>query len=110
MLTITVIHIDVKDTALLHVAAVLDPECNGARLQAWNEYCNMNDILAILRKMYPQREFRKDYPNQSKLSVTADLEQPLALLKKWGGQDGWTPLEKSVAEEVQGYLKWYPET
>ncbi|KAK8087396.1 hypothetical protein PG994_002370 [Apiospora phragmitis] len=42
-----IIHINVKDVALLHVAATLDPACNGARLQAWGEHCNMNDILAI---------------------------------------------------------------
>ena len=104
-----VIHIDVKDSALLHVAAVLDPECRGARLQAWGEYCNMNDILAVLRKLYSNRTFMDNFSNQTKLEVTFDGKQQLALLKKWGGQDGWTTLEQSVAEEAEGVYKWFPE-
>lgn len=104
-----VIHIDVKDVALLHVAAVLDQECDRARMQAWGEYCNMNDILAILRRLCPQRKFMDDFTNQTKLSITADYRKQLALLKKWGGQDGWTSLEQSVADEMEGILKWFPE-
>ncbi|KAK4158344.1 hypothetical protein C8A00DRAFT_10851 [Chaetomidium leptoderma] len=104
-----IIHIDVKDVALLHVATTLDPECNGARLQAWGEYCNMNDILAILRRMYPGRKFRDDFSNQTKLEITTEYGQQLALLKKWGGQEGWTTLEQSVADEMKGVKRWFPE-
>ncbi|OHE93330.1 hypothetical protein CORC01_11398 [Colletotrichum orchidophilum] len=104
-----IIHIDVKDVALLHVAVVLDPDCNGARLQAWGEYCNMNDILAILRRLRPRTKFMEDFPNQTKLEVTADYDQQLRLLHKWGGQDGWTSLEQSVVEEMECVLKWFPE-
>ncbi|KAK8124097.1 hypothetical protein PG999_004015 [Apiospora kogelbergensis] len=103
-----VINIDVKDTALLHVAATLDPECNGARLHAWGGYCNMNDILAILRRLCPERKIRDDFSNQTKLGITTDYDQQLALLKKWGGQEGWTTLEQSVADEMRGVKKWFP--
>ncbi|KAF6807688.1 hypothetical protein CMUS01_14063 [Colletotrichum musicola] len=102
-----IIQVDVKDVALLHVAAALDPECNGARLQAWGEYCNMNDMLAVLRVLYPDRKFMDDFPNQTKLEITTDFDQQLALLKKWGGQDGWTPMDESVADEMKGILKWF---
>ncbi|RDW72797.1 hypothetical protein BP6252_06704 [Coleophoma cylindrospora] len=104
-----IIHIDVKDVALLHVAALLDTECDGARLQAWAEYCNMNDILAILRRLCPQKTFMDDFPNQKRLTITADYDQQLALLKKWGGQDGWTSLEQTVADGLKSMMKWYPE-
>ncbi|KAF4827515.1 NAD-dependent epimerase/dehydratase terH [Colletotrichum tropicale] len=104
-----IIHLDVQDVAILHVAAALDPDCNGARLQAWGEHCNMNDILAILRKAYPGRNTVDDFDKQTKLKVTADSKQPLALLKKWGSQEGWTSLEKSAIKEMQGILKWFPE-
>jgi hypothetical protein len=109
MATCVVIHVDVKDVALLHVAAILDPECDGARMQAWGEYCNMNDILAILRRLFPQRKLMDDFTNQTKLRITADYDQELTLLKKWGGQDRWTSLEQSVADEVEGILKWFPD-
>jgi hypothetical protein len=91
------------------VAVVLDPECDGARLQAWATYCNMNDILAILRRLYPQEKFMDDFPNQTKLSITTDYDQQLALLQKWGGQDGWTSLEQTVVDGVRSMAKWYPE-
>ncbi|KAK2772551.1 aldehyde reductase ii [Colletotrichum kahawae] len=104
-----IVHIDVQDVAILHVAAALDPDCNGERLQAWGEHCNMNDILAILRRVYPDRKIMDDFINQTKLKVTADSEQPLGLLEKWGNQDGGTSLEKSVMNEMEGVLKWFPE-
>lgn len=91
------------------MAVVLDPECDGARLQAWGEYCNMNDILAILRKTNPQKRFMDNFTNQTKLTITTDYDQQLALLKKWGGQDGWTPLEQTVADGVKSMAKWFPE-
>ncbi|KAJ0278236.1 hypothetical protein COL940_007355 [Colletotrichum noveboracense] len=104
-----IIHVDVQDVAILHLAAALNPDCSGERLQAWGEHCNMNDILAILRRVYPNRNIMDDFNNQTKLKVTADSERPLALLRKWGGQDGWTSLEKSAINEMEGVLKWFPE-
>ncbi|KFY30455.1 hypothetical protein V493_01899 [Pseudogymnoascus sp. VKM F-4281 (FW-2241)] len=104
----SIIHIDVKDVALLHVAAALDPEVNGARLQAWADNCNCNDILAILRRLYPQRSFLHDLPTPTPLTLTTDLSQPLALLKKWGNQDGWKTLEETVADNMKNIVEWYP--
>ncbi|KAJ5017913.1 NAD-dependent epimerase/dehydratase terH [Colletotrichum sp. SAR 10_99] len=104
-----IIHVDVQDVAILHVASALDSDCNGERLQAWGEHCNMNDILAILRRVYPDRKIMDDFSNQTKLKVTASSERPLALLKKWGGQNGWTSLEKSAIKEMQGVLNWFSE-
>ena len=101
-------HIDVKDVALLHVAAALDSEVDNARLQAWADYCNWNDVLAIMRKLYPQRTFPDDLPPSIAMSMTSDFSQPLALLKKWGHQDGWTSLEDSVADNMKSIVKWYP--
>ncbi|KFY97139.1 hypothetical protein V498_02242 [Pseudogymnoascus sp. VKM F-4517 (FW-2822)] len=101
----SIIHIDVKDVALLHVAAALDPEVNGVRLQAWAENCNWNDILVILRKLYPQRKFIDDLPVHPPLAVTTDFSQPLALLKKWGHQDGWKSLEETVADNMKNIVE-----
>ncbi len=97
--------VDVKDVAVLHVAAVLDPSVNHARLQAWGHKCNGNDILAIMRKHYPQHAFVDDLANQTVLGFSADFTIPLALLKKWAGQDGWKPLEVTVVENVESILK-----
>lgn len=90
-----------KDVASLHVAAILDPEVNSQRLQAWAENCNWNDILAILRRLYPKRHFIDDLPDMTKLSITSDFTLPLALLKKWAGQSGWRTLEQTVKENTK---------
>ncbi|RDW57271.1 hypothetical protein BP5796_12721 [Coleophoma crateriformis] len=103
-----IIHIDVKDVGLLHVAALLDPELQDARLPAWAEYCNWNDVLAIMRRLYPQRKFIDDLPPSTPITITTDCSQPLALLKKWGNQDGWTSLEESVADNMTNLVAWYP--
>jgi hypothetical protein len=81
---------------------------DNARLQAWAEFGNWNDVLAIIRKLYPQRKFIEDLPTPAPLSMTTDFSQPLALLKKWGHQDGWTSLEETVADNMENIVKWYP--
>ncbi|KAH8891539.1 NAD(P)-binding protein [Thozetella sp. PMI_491] len=101
--------VDVKDTALLHVAAVLDPEVKNARLQAWGHRANWNDLLAVMRRLYPAEKFIDDIPNLPQLSVTADFRQPLALLKKWFDQEGWMSLEEIVESNLKVLLEWYPK-
>ncbi|KAM0258913.1 hypothetical protein ACHAQJ_003569 [Trichoderma viride] len=101
----SIIPVDVKDCALLHVAAILDPEVNNARLQAWGPACSWNRIIAIARNLYPQREFVPNLPDLP-ISLTADFTEPLALLKKWGHQDEWTPLEQTIAENLKPIVAW----
>ncbi|KAL3450422.1 hypothetical protein BJX65DRAFT_305259 [Aspergillus insuetus] len=74
---------DVKDVALLHVAATLDPDVKNARLQAWGHSSNWNEILAILCKLRPQKKFVDDYPDPHHLRVSIDQTESVALLNKW---------------------------
>jgi len=89
---------------------VLDPEVKDARLQAWADYCNWNDVLAIIRKLYPHRKFVDDIPTPKSLSMTTDFSQLLALLKKWAHQDGWRSLEEMVADNMKNIVDWYPQS
>lgn len=91
---------DVKDVALVHVAAILDPEVANARLQSWGHPAHVNDILAVLRGLRPQKSFVDDYPNPYHLRVSVDQSDCVVLLKKWAGQDGWIPLKDSIAENI----------
>jgi hypothetical protein len=90
----------VKDVALVHVAAVLDPKVENARLQAWGHSTHWNDILAILRRLRPQKKFIENYPGPQHIKVSVDQSDAIALLKKWGGKDGWTSLEDGVFENI----------
>ncbi|KAJ4295303.1 hypothetical protein N0V90_007314 [Kalmusia sp. IMI 367209] len=98
--------VNVKDVALLHVAAILDPDVQNARIQPWAQFCDWNDMLTIMRKLLPQRKFIDDLPNLTELSLSTDTTQPLSLLKKWGNQDGWVSLEETVKENLMPVVKW----
>ncbi|KAE9376190.1 putative NAD dependent epimerase/dehydratase [Stipitochalara longipes BDJ] len=100
------IPVDVADVALLHVAAILDPEVKNARLQAWAKPCGWNDILAIMRKLYPQRKFIPDLPDAPLLAFSTDVSQPIYLLRKWGHQDGFKSLEQMVEENLKPIVAW----
>ena len=95
-----------KDLAVIHVAAVLDPGVSNARLQSWGHSTHWNDILAILRKLRPEREFIQDYPETRYLQISVDQSEATALLKKWSDKDknkdkdGWTSLEDSISENI----------
>ena len=101
-------HNDVKDSAILHVAAILDPEVKNARLPAWGTYCNWNDMLAIMRRLCPERKFMDDLPNLAKLNVSTDYSQVFELLEKWAGQKGWKTLEETIEDSLPNLRKWYP--
>ncbi|KAJ5267496.1 hypothetical protein N7478_010304 [Penicillium angulare] len=98
--------VDVKDVARLHLAAVLDRGVRNERLQAWSHPCNWNDILAILRQLYPQHEFVEDLRGMTQLEITTDQTLSEALLRRWGSQDGWTPLKQTVQENMDPILGW----
>ncbi|PNP37667.1 hypothetical protein TGAMA5MH_10435 [Trichoderma gamsii] len=96
--------VDIKDVAVIHAAALLDPEVTNARLHAWGHKCNANDLLVVMRQHFPEREFIDDLAYQTVLNISADFSEPLALLNKWADQDGWRPLEDSVVENVNSII------
>ncbi|KAH7200972.1 hypothetical protein BKA60DRAFT_612593 [Fusarium oxysporum] len=96
----TAFFVDVQDVALIHVAALLDPEVKDARLQTWGHKAHWNDFLPILRELRPQRKFIPDYPETFYLKLSTDQSESVALLKKWAGQDGWKPLRQIITEAI----------
>jgi len=89
----------------MHVAALLDPEVDGERLLVGAAPCNWNDVLGVMRRLYPNRSFMGDLEGMGKLDVTVDDALQLSLLKKWGhGQEGWRSLEESVKATLEGVV------
>jgi hypothetical protein len=89
--------------ALVHVAAVLDPDVKRARIQTWGHSVHWNEVLTVLRKLRPSKKFVDDYPDPHHLKVSVDQSQAVALLKKWSdtpGKNGWTSLEDSVSDSI----------
>jgi nucleoside-diphosphate-sugar epimerase len=90
--------IDVRDTARLHLAALIDPDTSSERLWGFAEPFNWNTVLAIFRKTWPGKKFLEDLPDQIWDESVVSTEGALTALKNVYGQEGWTSLEQSIRE------------
>lgn len=88
--------VDVRDTARLHVIAMIDPECNGERIFAFSAPFTFNDILAVFRKQHPNKTFPENKEGYGRDLSEIPTEDADALLKKHYGK-GFIGLEESVA-------------
>ena len=87
--------VDVRDTAQLHVAALVDPSCNGQRIFAFAEPYSWNQVLGIFRKQNPEGKFSEDNKNEGEELCKVPNAGAEALLKKHYGH-GWIGLEESI--------------
>ncbi|KAL1618927.1 hypothetical protein SLS56_010344 [Neofusicoccum ribis] len=87
--------VDVQDDAILHVAAVIHPEVENERVFAFSEPCNGDGILEVLRKLYPDRKFPKNFQSTKDLSIIVPRARAKKLLKDMGKSE-WTSLEDSI--------------
>ncbi len=93
--------VNVKDTARIHVAALLDPDVENERILAFAYPYNFNDILAIMRKLKPDKELPADIENAPRDLSKLDNSRGAALLKAFG-RPGFTGLEESIKENIAG--------
>ena len=91
--------INVKDTARLHVAALLDPEVENERIMGFAERYNWNAILAVLRKLVPGKTFPEDLKDCPRDLMKVPNERGAELLRRLG-REGWTGLEESARENI----------
>ncbi|KAK5131796.1 hypothetical protein LTR08_000551 [Meristemomyces frigidus] len=87
--------VDVRDTAQLHVAALIDPSCDGQRIFAFAETYRWNTLLGIMRKQNPGRKFIEDNENEGADLTKVPNGEAEELLKKHFGH-GWIGLEESI--------------
>ncbi|KAF9772911.1 hypothetical protein IL306_009347 [Fusarium sp. DS 682] len=95
----------VTDLAIIHVAAAIDPEVQGQRIQVLAASFTWNDCLDILRKAYPKRKFVENFISDNP-KLTYNIENNIApgLLQKWAGR-GWISLETSITEVVDYLIR-----
>lgn len=93
--------VNVKDTARLHVSALMDPRVENERILAYAEPFNGNDVLAKLRRLYPDRSFPRDVVDLPRTLSTLDYSREAKLLQAYG-RDGFTGLEESVKDNTLG--------
>jgi len=94
-------YVDVKDTARIHVAALVEPDVQNERLWALAGAFSLNEIFGILRS----------FPNNSKIpadmqgfgeptKIQVDNSRSTELLKRQG-RPGWASLKDTLWEQVQ---------
>jgi len=88
-------YIDVQDNARVHIAALIFPDVRNERLFSFAYPFTWNDILAVFRKLYPERKFIDDYSNLGKDLSNVANDRALELVKRLG-RPGWTSLEDSI--------------
>ncbi|KAG5803105.1 hypothetical protein H9Q74_013723 [Fusarium xylarioides] len=95
----------VTDVAIVHVAAAIDPDVQGQRIQVLASSFTWNDCLDILRSTYPNRSFVDNFTSgDPKMMYNIENDIALDLIQKWAGR-GWISLEASVTEVVDYLIK-----
>ncbi|EGE80807.1 aldehyde reductase II [Blastomyces dermatitidis ATCC 18188] len=96
-------YVNVRDNALVHVAALIYADVQAERLFAFAQPYNWNDILAVMRKLYPDREFIDDIPDLGRDLSKVTNQGAEDLLKRISGK-GWTGFEQTIKEATEGFI------
>ncbi|GAA6022202.1 hypothetical protein JCM11491_002431 [Sporobolomyces phaffii] len=90
------------DVALLHVGAAVLGSIENRRLFGVSDILTWNDILAILRRLYPERAMYDDFDERRKELTEYDTTASLDILRALG-QTGWKSIEEAIGENVAKY-------
>lgn len=90
--------VNVRDVARLHVLALTSPALSspGARVWAVAAPFNVNDVLRILRKFYPEKTFPADVEGLGKDLRRIDNKRGEKLL------GGWIGFEETMRANTEG--------
>jgi nucleoside-diphosphate-sugar epimerase len=96
-------YVNIVDNAIVHVAALVYADVVGQRLFTFAHPYNWNDILAILRKLHPDRHFVDNIPGLGRDLSKVTNESAEELLKRFSGH-GWTGLEETLKQSLEGIV------
>ena len=91
--------VDVRDVAVMHVAALTESKLDGQRLWAAPHKFTIDKILAVWRGAFPDKKFPADFANPNQPDVNIDDEASTALLTAFKGTS-WTPFEETILANV----------
>lgn len=98
--------IDAKDTAMLHVVALLHPDVEGERIFGFAEPKNLTNTIQYLRELYPDRTFPDppagDLENKGNVFGKKRAEELLKWVK--GSGSGWTSYKESIKATCDSLL------
>lgn len=93
-------YVNVTDTALLHVAALLEEDVVGERLLACAGPFNFNETVALMEKLGDGSRRWERIENTDRDLKTVDSTRALELLRRYG-RPGFTGLEESLREAIE---------
>jgi len=98
-------YVDVKDTARIHLAALVEPDVQNERLWALAGTFTLNEILGILRTFPNNSKIPKDIDECGiPTEIQVDNSRSTELLKRQG-RSGWVSLKDSLSELSKSVLK-----
>ena len=65
-------YVNVRDVALLYVAAILDSTVKNERLYAWSDQFIWNDLFIIFCKSQPEWKSIDDLSDEERMQATVD--------------------------------------
>ncbi|CZT46219.1 uncharacterized protein RSE6_06620 [Rhynchosporium secalis] len=95
--------IDTIDCARLHLSALLDTTVENQRLFGYAEPYTWNEILAIFRRLYPDRNFMDDLVDAGRDLTTVTNKRAAEVLRRFG-KPGFTTLEESIKAATEQIL------
>jgi nucleoside-diphosphate-sugar epimerase len=93
--------VHVRDVALLHLAALLEPDVRGERLLAYAEPYNYASLVSAIKTIDPSKTFLKTPTGRQgeDLSVV-DTRRGTELLQRYGRASGFAGLEATLRDQV----------
>jgi hypothetical protein len=94
----------VRDTARLHIAALLDPAIKDERIFGFVNEFNWTDVVGLLRKLRPNNKSIPDPPSDEWRDKTVVKPKARAeeILRSFWNLD-WTKLETSLKDAIVGW-------
>ena len=95
--------VDVEDTALLHVAAMIDPEIQGERILSYAQPFNWSIVAGIFKHLAPKgRKLPDPIDGEGTDLMIIPNERGAEILKRFDVKKGkgWTGLEESLRKTI----------
>lgn len=96
--------VDVQDSALLHVAALIISEIQNERIFAATTPYNINSILGLMKMLFPNRSFGGEIEDHGvDMTFFREAGRAEEMLKRMGKLDGFTDMETSLLRNVESW-------
>lgn len=74
------------------------------RIFAYAKPYTWNEVLAIIREVYPTKKFAEDIKGVEKSKLKVSTKRAEQLLRDVFGRDGWTSLDETIRKNLSGLV------